>query len=80
MADLFGPDAPAVDEEEEKSLIHKKKAKFDALKQKQKKEKEKLKKKKADEIGVAPKEPEGSSDDSEDEYVGACNQDQNPSG
>lgn len=71
MADLFKDDLPAIDGEDETSLIHKKKAKFDALKERQRKQKEKLKKKRNESEGDTRKNTEeDSADDSEDEYVG----------
>lgn len=71
MSDLFKDELPTIDGEEEKTLIHKKKAKFDALKERQKKLKEKMKKKKNESEGDTRKNTdEDSADDSEDEYVG----------
>lgn len=67
MSDIFGSEEPAA---EEQSLIHKKKAKFDALRARQKKLKEKAKARKAAELPDGAEVDGGSSDDSEDEYVG----------
>lgn len=67
---LFDGEADLEEEQSQGELIHKKKAKFLALRDKQKKLKERLQRKRKEE-GTDDKAAvaEGSSDDSEDEYV-----------
>ena len=77
MTDLFKEENLSANGEEEKTPAHKKKVKFDALKERQKKLKARIKRKKTEEEGDAKKDVEGSSDDSEDEYVRSTNTDQN---